>query len=81
MSLKEVPEMNAFWSVEKRCIQPSSTVDITVNMPLKDRLAALVLRKVDSLSLDGISFTLRDLVEKARSGQLGPDACQGGLFG
>jgi pyruvate/2-oxoglutarate dehydrogenase complex dihydrolipoamide acyltransferase (E2) component len=81
MSLRELPELNAFWSVEKGCIQPSSTVDITVNVPLEDRVIGLLLRKADSLSLEEISFTLKDLTEKTRDGQLSPDAYRGSLFG
>jgi len=76
-ALREVPDANVAWRGDS--IERFATSDVAVAVATDDGLITPVLRDAGSLGLVDISLQLHDLIERARSGSLGPAEYQGGL--
>jgi pyruvate dehydrogenase E2 component (dihydrolipoamide acetyltransferase) len=78
LSLRDVPEVNASWTEEAMLYYP--TVDISVAVAIDGGLITPIVRSADSLSMEQISVTMKDLASRAREGKLRPEEFQGGGF-
>ncbi len=76
--LKEVPIVNA--SVEGDTIVYRKAINIGIAVALDWGLIVPVVKHADELNILGLSRTMADLANRARSKQLKPDEVQGGTF-
>jgi 2-oxoisovalerate dehydrogenase E2 component (dihydrolipoyl transacylase) len=76
--LRAAPEANSRFT--DAGIVRHGRIHIGVAAALPEGLLVPVIRDADELSLAGIARSLNDLVNRARAGQLKPDAIQGGTF-
>jgi 2-oxoglutarate dehydrogenase E2 component (dihydrolipoamide succinyltransferase) len=86
-ALRQVPEVNArFHSGEAAGVAQQSAivlhkrVHIGVAVALEQGLIVPVIRDADERNLQGLARAVNDVAEQARTGQLAPDAVQGGTF-
>jgi pyruvate dehydrogenase E2 component (dihydrolipoamide acetyltransferase) len=77
-ALREHPELNAQWA--DGAVRPLAQVNIGIAVALDEGLLVVVVRDTDAKSLHQIQADLSGLVEKARSGRLGPDDVTGSTF-
>jgi pyruvate dehydrogenase E2 component (dihydrolipoamide acetyltransferase) len=78
MALAAHPKVNAAW--EGDAIRRFGSVDIGVAVALEDGLVTPVVRDCARKGVAAIDAELRDLVERARSGQLDEDEYTGATF-
>ncbi len=78
MALREHPDANSSWA--NGAIQRNTSVNLGVAAALKDGLVVPVVPGADRLSLGEIARKRRELVEKARGGQLALTDLEGGTF-
>ena len=78
LALRDHSELNAQWA--DGAIRPLEQVNIGTAVALDEGLVVVVVRDVDSKPLHAIQSELRDLVDKARVGRLGPDDVSGSTF-
>jgi pyruvate dehydrogenase E2 component (dihydrolipoamide acetyltransferase) len=71
-----VPRMNAIWTPD--ATRQFSSVDVAVAVATDTGLLTPVVRGVERASVGAIAGTVRDLVERARSGRLRQDELEGG---
>jgi pyruvate dehydrogenase E2 component (dihydrolipoamide acetyltransferase) len=71
-----VPEMNVTWGPE--AIRQYTGVDVAVAVATDRGLLTPVVRGVDTLSLGAVAASVRDLVERAKSGRLRQEELEGG---
>jgi 2-oxoisovalerate dehydrogenase E2 component (dihydrolipoyl transacylase) len=76
--LRAVPELNATFHDNQITLHRHYHLGIAVS--LDNGLVVPVLRDADQLSVAGIAKTLRQIVQKARSGKLSLDDLQGATF-
>ena len=77
-TLKQVPALNAAWSDAD--IRHFRSVDLAVAVAIEGGLITPVIREADNKRLAQISAEMRDLVTRARAGQLSREEYQGGTF-
>ena len=77
-TLKRVPALNAAWS--DAGIRTFRSVDLAVAVAIEGGLITPVLRQADSKRVAQIAAEMRDLVIRARAGQLSREEYQGGTF-
>ncbi|XVE99152.1 hypothetical protein REPUB_Repub03eG0172700 [Reevesia pubescens] len=80
VALKNVPEANAYWDVEKGETILCDSVDISIAVATEKGLMTPIVRKADQKSISSISSEVKQLAEKARAGKLLPNEFQGGTF-
>ncbi|XVF82878.1 hypothetical protein PTKIN_Ptkin16aG0086300 [Pterospermum kingtungense] len=80
VALKNVPEANAYWDVEKGEIISCDSVDISIAVATEKGLMTPIVRNADQKSISSISLEVKQLAEKARAGKLLPNEFQGGTF-
>ncbi|XVE68694.1 hypothetical protein DITRI_Ditri09bG0089500 [Diplodiscus trichospermus] len=80
VALKNVPEANAYWDVEKGEIISCDSVDISIAVATEKGLMTPIVRNADQKSISSISSEVKQLAEKARAGKLLPNEFQGGTF-
>ncbi|KAK8662238.1 hypothetical protein V6N13_091825 [Hibiscus sabdariffa] len=80
IALKNVPEANAYWDVEKGEIILCDSVDISIAVATEKGLMTPIVRNADQKSISSISSEVKQLAEKARAGKLLPNEFQGGTF-
>ncbi|XP_039023561.1 dihydrolipoyllysine-residue acetyltransferase component 1 of pyruvate dehydrogenase complex, mitochondrial-like isoform X2 [Hibiscus syriacus] len=80
VALKNVPEANAYWDVEKGEIIFCDSVDISIAVATEKGLMTPIVRNADQKSISSISSEVKQLAEKARAGKLLPNEFQGGTF-
>ncbi|XWS75253.1 hypothetical protein CRYUN_Cryun01aG0069900 [Craigia yunnanensis] len=80
IALKNVPEANAYWDVEKGEIISCDSVDISIAVATEKGLMTPIVRNADQKSISLISSEVKQLAEKARAGKLLPNEFQGGTF-
>jgi pyruvate dehydrogenase E2 component (dihydrolipoamide acetyltransferase) len=69
LALREVPELNARWSLDG--VQQLPTINVGVAISLRGGgLVAPALARTDKKSLDDLMTSSRDLVQRARAGRL-----------
>lgn len=73
-----VPEMNVIWTPD--AVRSFSSVDISVAVATESGLVTPVLRAVEGMSISSVAANLRDLVERARAGQLRQNELEGGAL-
>jgi len=85
VALKEHPMLNAYWKLtdssaaEDKIVIPTQ-VHIAVAVDTKAGLLVPVIHDIPAKSIQAIAEEARDLAEKARARQLGPDELQGATF-
>jgi pyruvate dehydrogenase E2 component (dihydrolipoamide acetyltransferase) len=77
-ALKRVPALNAAWS--DAGIRTFRRVDLAVAVAIEGGLITPVVRDADSKRVADIAREMRDLVARARAGQLSREEYQGGTF-
>ena len=80
IALRRVPEVNASWIDSEGGIVRHDNVDVAVAVALDDGLITPVIRKADTLGLEAIGETVRDLAARARDGKLAPHEYDGATF-
>ncbi|KAM7463839.1 hypothetical protein LguiA_031960 [Lonicera macranthoides] len=80
VALRNVPEANAYWDVEKGEIILCDSVDISIAVATEKGLMTPIVRNADQKSISLISTEVKELAEKARVGKLTPKEFQGGTF-
>ncbi|AYY13336.1 2-oxo acid dehydrogenase subunit E2 [Actinobacteria bacterium YIM 96077] len=71
-----VPAMNVIWTDE--AVRAFPSVDVGVAVATDAGLVTPVVREADRMSITAIAATVRDYVDRARSGQLRQDELEGG---
>ena len=77
-ALADVPQMNATWTDDATLLHHQS--DVAIAVALEDGLVTPVVRDAGRRSVGDISRTVRDLVDRARSGSLRQAELEGGAF-
>ena len=77
-TLQRVPALNAAWS--DAGIRRFRSVDLAVAVAMEGGLITPVIRAADKKRITEIAAQMRDLVSRARRGQLTRDEYQGGTF-
>jgi pyruvate dehydrogenase E2 component (dihydrolipoamide acetyltransferase) len=77
-TLKEVPELNATYEQDQLYHYPFVNLALAVALP--DGLITPVLAHADDYSLSGLAARSKELVARARSGNLRADELSGGTF-
>ncbi|CAN6452287.1 unnamed protein product [Victoria cruziana] len=80
LTLRSVPEANAYWSHEKGEVSLCDSVDISIAVATEKGLMTPIIRNADQKTLSAISVEIKELAEKARAGKLAPNQFQGGTF-
>lgn len=80
LSLRKVPEANAYWDVEKGEVVSWDSVDISIAVATEKGLMTPIIRNADQKTISSISLEVKELAEKARTGKLAPNEYQGGTF-
>ncbi|XP_040991472.1 dihydrolipoyllysine-residue acetyltransferase component 1 of pyruvate dehydrogenase complex, mitochondrial isoform X1 [Juglans microcarpa x Juglans regia] len=80
VALRNVPEANAYWSVEKGEVILCDSVDISIAVATEKGLMTPIVRNADQKTISSISLEVKELAEKARAGKLLPNEFQGGTF-
>ncbi|NIM26680.1 MAG: pyruvate dehydrogenase complex dihydrolipoamide acetyltransferase [Gammaproteobacteria bacterium] len=78
VTLKRVPALNAAWS--DAGIRHFRSVDLAVAVAIEGGLITPVIREADRKRLVQIAAEMRDLVTRARAGQLSREEYSGGTF-
>jgi pyruvate dehydrogenase E2 component (dihydrolipoamide acetyltransferase) len=76
MSMRKFPGINSSWVDDK--ILKYSSIDIAVAVALDDGLITPIVKDADNKNILSISYEVKDLVSRARSGKLKPEEFQGG---
>jgi pyruvate dehydrogenase E2 component (dihydrolipoamide acetyltransferase) len=77
-TLKRVPALNAAWS--DAGIRTFRSVDLAVAVAIEGGLITPVIRAAENKRIAEIAAEMRDLVARARAGQLSREEYQGGTF-
>ncbi|KAL8797306.1 MAG: hypothetical protein Q9195_000460 [Heterodermia aff. obscurata] len=80
---KKVPAVNSSWREGpdgQIFIRKHNTVDVSVAVATPIGLMTPIVKGADSLGLEAISATVKDLGKRARDGKLKPEEYQGGTF-
>ena len=77
-ALIQVPEANVIWT--DGALRHFDNADISVAVATEGGLYTPVVRGANQLTLSRISETVKDLAERARSGQIRQDEIEGGSF-
>ncbi|XP_050210313.1 dihydrolipoyllysine-residue acetyltransferase component 1 of pyruvate dehydrogenase complex, mitochondrial [Mercurialis annua] len=80
IALRNVPEANAYWDVDKEEIVLCDSVDISIAVATEKGLMTPIVRNADQKSISLISAEVKQLAERARTGKLAPNEFQGGTF-
>jgi pyruvate dehydrogenase E2 component (dihydrolipoamide acetyltransferase) len=78
LALRTVSEANAAWT--EGAIRRYKRVDLAIAVATEAGLVAPVIRDADHKGLNELAAELRDLVGRARTGNLKPEELQGGTF-
>lgn len=79
-ALRNVPEANAYWNVEKGEVILCDSVDICVAVATEKGLMTPIIKNADQKTISAISSEVKELAAKARAGKLMPHEFQGGTF-
>jgi pyruvate dehydrogenase E2 component (dihydrolipoamide acetyltransferase) len=77
-ALADVPQMNATWTDDAMLVHHQA--DVAIAVALEDGLVTPVVRDAGGRSVGDISRTVKDLVDRARSGSLRQAELEGGAF-
>ncbi len=76
--LRAQPTLNASWMEEG--IVYHQHIHLGVAVSTEEGLVVPVLRSADGMSVAGLARAIRELADRARTGDLGPEEMQGGTF-
>ncbi|TKY51706.1 Dihydrolipoyllysine-residue acetyltransferase [Spatholobus suberectus] len=79
-ALRNVPEANAYWNVEKGEVILCDSVDISIAVATEKGLMTPIIKNADQKTISAISSEVKELAAKARAGKLMPHEFQGGTF-
>lgn len=79
-ALRLVPEVNCYWDAKVGGPAARPTVDVSVAVATDGGLITPIVKSADSLGLQNINDTIKDLATRARAGKLKPEEYQGGSF-
>lgn len=78
LALRKVPEANCTWGQD--VVHQLPSYDVAVAVAIEGGLITPIVTHADQRGLADISMTMKDLVQRAQSGQLKPQEYQGGAF-
>lgn len=78
MALRRVPAMNCMWQNE--IVKPLTTIDISIAVATDSGLITPIVKEADTLGIDEIASTVKELAARARQGKLKPHEFEGGCF-
>eukprot|EP00457_Paulinella_chromatophora_P005749 gb/GEZN01005766.1/.p1 GENE.gb/GEZN01005766.1/~~gb/GEZN01005766.1/.p1 ORF type:complete len:482 (+),score=72.29 gb/GEZN01005766.1/:26-1471(+) len=79
-ALRDVPQANTIMDPKTGETVISPTVDISVAVAIPEGLITPIVKKADSLTLNGINAQMKELADLAKKGKLLPEQFQGGSF-
>ncbi|KAL5139324.1 Dihydrolipoyllysine-residue acetyltransferase component 1 of pyruvate dehydrogenase complex, mitochondrial [Glycine soja] len=79
-ALRNVPEANAYWNVEKDEVILNDSIDISIAVATEKGLMTPIIKNADQKTISAISSEVKELAAKARAGKLKPHEFQGGTF-
>ncbi|CAJ1976653.1 unnamed protein product [Sphenostylis stenocarpa] len=79
-ALRNVPEANAYWNVEKGEVILNDSIDISIAVATDKGLMTPIIKNADQKTISAISSEVKELAAKARDGKLKPHEFQGGTF-
>ena len=80
VSLYKCPQVNVRWNESQETIEAVRGVDISIAVATPNGLITPIIKDADTLSVEGIAKTVKELSTKARDGKLQPHEFQGGSF-
>ncbi|KAI1295368.1 Pyruvate dehydrogenase protein X component, mitochondrial [Halotydeus destructor] len=80
LSLKKATGVNVHWNEASGTIEAIPTVDIAVAVATPTGLITPIVKDANSLDVNEISATVRELADRAKQGKLKPHEFQGGSF-
>lgn len=80
VSLKKTPEVNVRWNAESGTVEAVQAVDISIAVATPNGLITPIIKDANSLSVQDVSSTVKELAERAKVGKLQPHEFQGGSF-
>lgn len=80
VSLYKCPQVNVRWNEQQETIEAVQGVDISIAVATPNGLITPIIKNADSLSVEGIAKSVKELSTKARDGKLQPHEFQGGSF-
>jgi pyruvate dehydrogenase complex dihydrolipoamide acetyltransferase long form len=80
LSLREVPQLNAYWDREAEAVVLNDSVDVAVAVATDGGLITPVVFDADVKKVSAINEEVKDLAARARANKLKPEEFQGGTF-
>ena len=80
LSLREVPQLNAYWDKEAETVVQNERVDVAVAVATDGGLITPVVFDADVKKVSAIDEEVKDLAARARANKLKPEEFQGGSF-
>ena len=80
VSLYKCPQVNVRWNESQETIEAVRGVDISIAVATPNGLITPIIKDADTLSVEEIAETVKELSTKARDGKLQPHEFQGGSF-
>ena len=78
IAMRKIPMVNVSWTED--AIRQNLNIDVAIAVSTNGGLITPIIRKADQLGLIEISRVSKDLVQRARAGNLAPQEYQGGGF-
>ena len=78
IAMRKIPMVNVSWTED--AIRQNLNIDVAIAVSTNGGLITPIIRKADQLGLIEISRVSKDLVKRARDGNLAPQEYQGGGF-
>ena len=78
IAMRKIPMVNVSWTED--AIRQNLNIDVAIAVSTNGGLITPIIRKADQLGLIEISRVSKDLVQRARDGNLAPQEYQGGGF-
>lgn len=80
LALRAVPEVNSSYSPDTGLVSANESVDVSVAVATPGGLITPIIKNADTLGLQALNTTMKDLATRARAGKLMPEEYQGGSF-
>ncbi len=79
LAIQAFPQVNARFDGKSLSLSPSVSLGVAVDLS-HNGLVVPVVRNAEDLTVAGLAKAMRRLIDKARSGKLGPDDLSGGTY-
>ena len=79
LAIQAFPQVNARFDGKSLSLSPTVSLGVAVDLS-HNGLVVPVVRNAEDLTVAGLAKAMRRLIDKARSGKLGPDDLSGGTY-